>query len=140
MTAEETARHYYQLFNDRRLDAAAELVDRHAVFHYVPTRQQLVGRDGYRALMLGWLKAFEDARLEIQSVLVLDDHVVQVSYLGRGTHTGDLVLGETLTIPATGRAAELPFRTLLEIRGGLIVSAELDFDVEEMQRRLCGGV
>jgi hypothetical protein len=47
--------------------------------------------------------------------------------------------GDALSIPATGRTAELPFQTRLEIRGGVIVSAELDFDVEEMKKRLAFG-
>jgi hypothetical protein len=136
---EKVARQYYQLFNDRKLDEAAELVDRQATFHYIPTRQRLIGRAGYRALVAAWLNAFDDARLEITSVTVLNDHTVQVEFIGRGTHSGDLVLGEAMTIPATGHVAHLPFTDLLEIRNGVIVSAELDFNVEEMKRRLLGG-
>ena len=128
---------YYQFFNERRLDEAAQLVDPQASFHYLPTRQHLMGRAGYRALVDAWLNAFEDARLDVQSVTA-SGTTVDVEFLGRGTHTGDLVLGEALSIPATGRAAHLPFRDHLDIRGGRIVSSELDFDVEEMKRRLLG--
>jgi len=135
MTPEQIARLFYQYFNERRLDEAAQLVDPQAVFHYVPTRQRLVGRA--RALVAAWLHAFEDARLDIQTI-VADGAGVRVEFIGRGTHTGDLVLGDTVSIPATGRAAHLPFRDRLVIRDGLIVSSELDFDVEEMKRRLLG--
>jgi len=38
MSSEETARLYYQLFNERRLDEAGQLIDPQAVFHYLPTR------------------------------------------------------------------------------------------------------
>jgi hypothetical protein len=137
MSSEQIARLYYRLFNERRLDEAGELVDPQAVFHYLPTRQRLVGRAGYRALVAAWLNAFEDAHLAVQS-LRMDGSVADVEFLGRGTHTGDLVLGEALTIPATGRATDLPFHDRLEIREGLIVRAELDFDVEEMKKRLLG--
>lgn len=137
MTREQIARLFYEYFNERRLDEAAQLVDPRAVFHYVPTRQRLVGRAGYRALVAAWLDAFEDARLDIQSV-VPDGAIVRVEFIGRGTHTGDLVLGDAVSIPATGRAADLPFRDRLDIRDGLIVSSELDFDLEEMNRRLLG--
>jgi hypothetical protein len=41
-------------------------------------------------------------------------------------------------IPATGRAAMLPFHDRLDIRGGLVVTSELDFDIDEMKRRLLG--
>lgn len=139
MTPEQIVRRYYRLFNERQFDAAAELVDRQAVFHYLPTRQKLLGRAGYRALVAAWLNGFDDAVLDIESVAVVSDHAVRVSFIGRGTHTGELVMGEALTLPATGRSAHLRFTDLLEVRGGLIVSAELDFDVEEMKRRLLGG-
>jgi len=133
---EKVARRYYDLFNDRQLDEAAALVDPQAAFHYIPTRQRLIGRAGYRALCAAWLNAFADARLDITSITVLNDHTVQVEFIGRGTHTGELVLGEAIIEGATGTAAQLPFTDLLEIRRGIIVSAELDFDVEEMRRRL----
>jgi predicted ester cyclase len=129
------ARRFYRLFNERKLDEATQLIDPQASFHYLPTRQRLVGRAGYRALVQAWLNAFEDARLDIQSAVV-DGSAVRVEFIGHGTHTGDLVLGDTVSIPATGRRAHLPFRETLEIRHGLIVSSELDFDVAEMQRRL----
>ena len=129
---------YYDLFNHRRLDEAGQLVDVEAVFHYLPTKQRLIGRAGYRALAAGWLIAFEDAQLDIQSVQPLDDHTVVVDFEGRGTHTGDLTLGEEIVIPATGRNAHLAFRDTLQIRDGLIVQSLLDFDVDELRRKLVG--
>jgi hypothetical protein len=138
MTPEELVRLYYRLFNERRLDEAGELVDPLASFHYLPTKQRLMGRAGYRALAAAWLIAFEDAAVEIESVQATDQHSVRVDFLGRGTHTGDLVLGEALVIPATGLCAALPFRELTEVRGDRIVKVEFDFDVEELKRRLTG--
>jgi hypothetical protein len=61
-----------------------------------------------------------------------------VEFVGHGTHTGDLILGDSLSLPATGRAAALPFTDRLEFSDGLIVSSELDFDIDEMKRRLLG--
>jgi hypothetical protein len=138
MSSEQIARRYYQLFNERRLDEAEQLIDTQGVFHYIPTRQRLVGRAGYRALAASWIHAFADAQLDVEYVHVLDGTVVRVEFVGRGTHTGDLVLGDTLVIPATGRAAMLPFHDRLDIRGGLVVTSELDFDIDEMKRRLLG--
>lgn len=136
MTPEQTARRYYQLFNERRLAEARELVDPQAAFHYIPTRQRLMGRAGYHALATAWITAFEDAQLDLQSLRVIDDETVEVEFLGRGTHTGDLVLGDALIIPATGRAVLLPFHDRLTIRDGQIVEVQLDFDVLEMKRLL----
>ena len=136
MTCEHLARLYYRLFNERRLDEAAQLVHPHASFRYVATRQHLIGRAGYRALVKGWLDAFEDGRLEILSLTVAEDHIVKVELLGRGTQTGDLILGEALTIPATGVAGALMFRETLDIRDGFIVNVQLEFDLEQLENQL----
>jgi predicted ester cyclase len=136
MTPAQLARRYYRFFNQRRLDEAGELVDVQAVFHYVPTNQRLVGRAGYRALAAMWLVAFEDAEVDVQSIEYLDEHTVHVTFIGRGTHTGDLELGDKLVIPATGRHTELVFRDTLEIRNDRITRVEFDFDLMELQRRL----
>jgi len=138
MNLSELARCYYEHFNARRFDEAGQLVDPEAVFHYIPTKQRLVGRAGYRALVAGWVIAFEDARVEIKSLGQIDSTTVQVDFIGHGTHTGDLVLGESLIIPASGVRTELPFKDTLTIRGGFIVQSEFDFDVEDLQRRLGG--
>src|SRR5690349_552425 len=103
MTPEQIVRRYYQLINDRQLEAASALVDQHAVYHYLPTRQRFVGRTGFHQLMAFWLNAFQDAKLKVLSVLPLNDHVVQIEFLGTGTHTGDLVLDESSRFPPTGR-------------------------------------
>ncbi len=83
-----------------------------------------------------WLNAFEDGLVEVVSLRLLDESTVEAELLGRGTHTGDLVLGDVLTIPATGRHAELPFREVLHVRNGLIQTLRLEFDVGRMQQRL----
>jgi predicted ester cyclase len=136
VTAEEIARRYYSDFNRRQLDDAERLVDAEAVFHYLPTKQRLIGRAGYRALAAAWLHAFEDARLEIQSLTVADERTLDVQFLGHGTHTGELVLGDTVVIPPTGRVVQLPFRDRLTITRGLVTASQLDFDVLELRRLL----
>ena len=138
MTLIQLGRRYYDSFNERRLDDAEKLVDPYAVFHYVPTMQRLIGRAGYQALAAVWLEAFEDARLEIQSIRAEGDRTLHVEFLGRGTHTGDLALSERIVIPATGRTVELPFHDRLTIVDGLIVESELDFDLAELKQRLLG--
>ena len=136
MSPLDVARRFYACFNDRLFDEGGALVHPEATFHYVPTKQHLIGRAGYRALVAAWLIAFEDARLEIAALQPLDDWRVQVDFIGYGTHTGDLMLGEDFTIPATGTQSELTFRDTLTIRNGLIVHSRLDFDAAEMRRRL----
>jgi len=138
MTAEQVVRLHYRYFNERRLDDAVALVDPQAVFHTLPTRQRLVGLAGYRAMVSAWLHAFTDARLEIQT-LIMHGATADVDFLGSGTHTGDLVLGDALSVPATGLVIELPFHDRLEIRDGHIVRAELDFDEQALRRHLLSG-
>ena len=139
MSPEQIARQYYRLFNERNLDAAGQLVDRGASFRYLPSKQRLIGRAGYRALAAMWLNAFADGQLEIASLFQTDDDTVVVEIVGRGTHTGDLVLGDAVTIPATGVTGALPFRETLRIRNGSIVDVELDFNIDELKRQLRRG-
>jgi hypothetical protein len=136
MTPLEVARRFYACFNDRLFDEGGALVHPEATFHYVPTKQHLVGRAGYRALVAAWIIAFEDARLEIATLQQLDEHTVRIDFIGRGTQTGDLTLGEDFVIPATGTESELAFRDTLTIRNGLIHHSQLEFDAVEMRRRL----
>ena len=135
LTGAQIARRFYELFNSRELKEAEKLVDPHAIFHYVPTRQRLIGRAGYRALASAWIQAFPDAHLEIVAI-VDEGHAFTVAFSGRGTLTGELNLGDHLVIRPTGRVAELPFRDRIVINDGLIVESRLDFDVEEMKRLL----
>ena len=135
---EQIVRLYYAFFNERRFAEIEQLIDPQAVFHTVPTRQRLVGRAGYRALAFAWINAFDDARLELTSMRVLDGYLVETEFTGHGTHTGDLVLGDELVIPATNRVVELPFRDRLEFADGVLVSAQLDFDSTELRTRLFG--
>ena len=139
MSPEQIARQYYRLFNERNLDAAGQLVDRGASFRYLPSKQRLIGRAGYRALAAMWLNAFADGQLEIASLQQTDDETVVVEIVGRGTHTGDLVLGDAVTLPPTGVTGALPFRETLRIRNGSIVDVELDFDIGELKRQLLRG-
>lgn len=136
MELTDLARRYYDLFNERRFDEAGQLVDPEAIFHYVPTKQRLVGRAGYRALVAAWVIAFEDAYVRVISIRQTGSATVHIDFVGEGTHTGDLVMGEALVIPASGIRAELPFTDTLTFQHSLITESRFDFDVAELQRRL----
>lgn len=136
MTVRTIARRYYQYFNQRRFDEAGDFVHPEAVFTYVPTKQRLVGRAGYRALIAAWLIAFEDAQIEIKTMEHVDDHTIRTEFIGHGTQTGELTLGEAFVLPPTGTRTDLPFTDTLTFRNGYIVEARLDFDLVELQQRL----
>jgi hypothetical protein len=126
-------------FNERRFDDAGLLS--------IPKQSSITSRPGSAswdaqanvcALVAAWLIAFDDVSLEITSLEQVDDHTLRADFIGHGTHTGDLMLGEAFILPATGIQAKLEFTDMLTFRNGWIVEARLDFDVDEMRRRLTG--
>jgi predicted ester cyclase len=133
--AEAVIRRYYELFNQRHLDAGAELVAPNATFLHRPTTQRQVGRAGYRTFAEAWIAAFPDARVEVLAVAAEPDGRFRADIVGRGTHEGFLDLGD-MRLPPIGRRAQLPFRQYFTIRDGLIAEAELDFDRDQMRRLL----
>jgi hypothetical protein len=72
---------------------------------------------------------------KILSIRQTDPATVRIDFVGHGTHTGDLVLGEAFVLPATGTRADLWFTDTLTFRDGLITQSRFEFDVEELQRR-----
>jgi predicted ester cyclase len=138
LPVEQIAHHYYDLFNARRFDEAALLVSSQATFHYPHTRETLIGRAGYLDLANLWMVAFPDAELSILDMVVRDSHLVTVTLIGRGTHSGPLTFGGALELAPTGRQGELPFSDILDIRHGQIAESWMRFDVQDLLQRLHG--
>ena len=136
MQTETLVRRYYELFNARRFDDAAKFVDPQAVFIYPVGKEHLIGRAGYRELARRWVEGFPDARIAITTVLVPDDRTAVTEWIGQGTHLGDLELPGFPVLAATGRHAQLPMREFVTIDNGQIVASRLEFDPDEMLRRL----
>jgi predicted ester cyclase len=134
---EQIARRFYDLFNRREFDTAELLVSPQAVFHYPHTKEHLIGRAGYRDLAGSWIKAFPDGQVTVVELYRTDDNII-AKLLGRGTHTGPLTFGGPLTLPPTGRGADLRFTDTLVIREGLIVESNLEFDVQGLLNMLKG--
>jgi len=133
---ETLVRRYYGYFNSRRFDDAAAFVDPQASFTYPVGKEHLIGRAGYRELARRWVEGFPDARINITTVLVPDERTVITEWIGEGTHTGSLELPGFPVLPATGRHARLPMREFVTIANRRIVSSRLEFDPDEMLRRL----
>jgi len=132
---ETFARRYYTLFNDRRFDEAEALVHPEAIFIYPDAREEFIGRAGYRELARRWEEAFPDADLLITDLTVLGDSVC-TEWIGTGTHLGLLDVPGFPTIPATLRAVKLEMCETIRVVDGLVVESRLDFDAEELRRRL----
>ena len=137
LPVEQIARDYYDLFNARRFDEAELLVSVQAAFHYPHTRETLIGRAGYRELARLWTLAFPDCEVSIVEMAVAD-HLVTVSLIGRGTHTGPLMFGDPLVLEPTGWHAELPIVDTVEIQQGQIVESWVRFNMRDLLRRLQG--
>lgn len=133
---EALVRRYYGLFNARRFEEAARMVDPQAVFAYPVAKERLIGRAGYRELASRWVEGFPDGRIDITTVLVPDDSTAVTEWIAEGTHTGALDLPGFPMLPATGRHARLPMREFVTIADRRIVACRLEFDPDEMLRRL----
>ena len=132
---ETFTRRYYGLFNERRLDEAEALVDVQAVFTYPAAKEHFIGRAGYRELAQRWAQAFPDATLTITSVRVSGERAV-TEWIGEGTHLGTLNLPGFPAVPPTGLKAKLPMRETIRIVNGSIVESTMDFDPDELRKRL----
>ena len=120
------ARTFYEAWNDRDFDRAAELMADDGELVFVGSTTSFRGPDGVREFSQMWADAFPDGRVEIINLIASGDHVV-VEFTGRGTQTGTLSspAGE---IPATGRAVTLEFCDVHEIRDGRVRGTRSYFD------------
>lgn len=133
---ETLVRRYYGLFNARRFDEAARMVDPQAAFIYPVGKEHVIGRAGYRELASRWVEGFPDGRINITTVLVPDESTAVTEWIAEGTHTGALDLPGFPVLPATGRHASLPMREFLTFADRRIVACRLEFDPDELLRRL----
>ena len=131
-------REYYACFNERRFAEGADLFAEDGVLEYPSLGDTKRGREGYLEHVRLWVEAFPDGQLTIEHVEQRGDTICEVDLIGTGTHRGDLNMGGYGVFKATGVAATLRFRELLEIRGGKITYASLTFDVHDLIRQLSG--
>ena len=92
------------------------------------------GPEGIKQWLTTWLTAAPNARTELSTVLA-DGDWVATEHVGRGTHSGPLLTpgGE---VPATGRAIELRFCELFEVREGKVVRLRAYWDQMTFLRQL----
>ena len=80
------------------------------------------------------MAAFPDSHMDLSRMVSAGDEVC-VTGSFRGTETGDLV-GEQGTIPASGKAIDLPFAEVFTIREGRIARQETYWDQLTMMAQI----
>ena len=128
------ARSAYAAFNARDWATLPSVFAQEIEMTVVPTGETLRGVAGVEQYMRGWIAAFGDARVEIDT-LVQSGDVVVCEFRGVGTHTGPFrtPAGD---IPATGRRVTISFCDVMRIGDGRIVSTRTYFDAASFARQL----
>jgi steroid delta-isomerase-like uncharacterized protein len=95
MSAEESKaivkRFYEELWNNRALDVADEIIAPDCVTHQLRSGAEVTGAsrgpEAVKHHIKDWLTGFPDLRFDVEQMIAEADHVVSRSCL-RGTHTG----------------------------------------------------
>ena len=128
--------HYYECFNRRRFDDAADLFTADAVLERMQANDGECGGLAYRAFVAGWLRAFPDATSTIQRITSRTGTLWEVELLAKGTHTGTLDIGSGAVFKPSRTTATIRIRELLDIRAGKIAFSSLSVDFQELIRQL----
>ena len=126
MTTREAFQAGTDAFNAHDIDAFAELLADDVVFE-APGAPRDSGRAACAAFYRGWIEAFPDARVEVDTVHDAGDGVIVEEGRFVGTHAGPLPT-RAGAIPATGRSVEVPYVHVLRFRDGKHAFLGLTFD------------
>ena len=88
------------------------------------------GRDAGLAVGQMFATAFPDGKIDIQKITATGDTAI-VEFIGRGTHTGDL-----MGIAPTGRQMTIPVCEVYELRDGKIYAERRYMDMLHMMQQL----
>jgi ketosteroid isomerase-like protein len=112
-------------FNTHDIEGFAEVLADDVVFA-APGGMRGEGKEACAAFYGGWIAAFSDAHVDVDSVHIVDDVAVEEGTF-TGTHDGTLhtPAGD---IPPTGRPVEVGYIQVLRFRDGKHVSFNLMFD------------
>ena len=130
-------RRYYDLYNDRRFQEAADLfapdaVIEHCSFANGPRR----GGSAYIESADSSIRAFPDAHIDVLSVESHGETIYEVELMATGTHMGMLDLGTYGRFQATSNHIRVRHREVLDIRDGKIASASVTLDVTGLLAQL----
>ena len=135
LQTEILARRYYECFNQREFEVGERYVHPQAIFVYPESQRQFIGRAGYRELCRRWLTAFPDCSVSIVDVRVAGI-AVRTTWVLHGTHMGVLALPGVPPIAPTRIHANVALRETMSIAHGLIGESVMEFDPDDLRRRL----
>lgn len=113
-TNREVVRRFFEQASIGTLEGLDAVVDPDIQFHS-SFAGEVVGRDGFRQVLLGLLTAFPDHHVSIEDMLV-DGDKVTVRHTHHGTHQGPFG-----AIPPTGKTIAVPGIEILRVKAGRIV-------------------
>lgn len=137
MTTQELtalARSIYDAYNARDFQHAASYSTDDVEITNVATGEVARGKEGIVAFLQGWATAFPDSHVEVVNIIA-GENGAAAEFIARGTQDGPLV-GPMGTIPPTGRAVELRFIDVWEMRGDQIARGRTYFDMATMLGQL----
>jgi len=127
--AASIAREYNDVWNRRDWARWRELV--HPEYTYTGGDGQVrKGPEAGLAISQMFATAFPDGKIEIQKITATGDTAI-VEFIGRGTHTGDL-----MGISPTGRQVSIPVCEVYELRDGKIYAERQYMDMLVMMQQL----
>jgi len=118
-----------EVWNKKNLDAIDELIAADYVDHTLPPGGPS-GRDGAKAFIGMYVKAFPDVKITIEDMIAQGDKVV-TRWSATGTHTGEL-----MGIPATGKRINVTGLDITRYSGGKSVEFWGQFDLMGMMQQL----
>jgi steroid delta-isomerase-like uncharacterized protein len=127
----EVVKSFYDHWRAGEVSQSRPLFTDDAVF-VTPTGT--MGIDAHEQLGLVFTAAFPDRHLDVSRMVSVGEEV-WVTGGFRGTQTGDLV-GEQGTIPASGKAIDIPFAEVFTIRDGRIARQETYWDQMTMMGQI----
>ena len=128
------ARTFHEAWAERNPDRGASVIADTCEFIDVPRNEIQRGPDGYRQDYERWRTAFPDGTVEITNIIADGDWVV-VEYTNSGTNTGILLtaIGE---FPPTNRKIEVQYCSVMQIKGGKVISGRDYYDVSTILHQL----
>ena len=127
-------RSMFDAFNKRDFNQIVSLTSDRFDWIDLPTGMKFTGKDGLNQWCHLWANAFSDAKVEIVNHFVSGEFVC-TEYIGRGKHTGQLVLGSQ-KIPPSNRSVEFHLCNVTRVQDGKIIGGQVYYDLLTMMRQL----